>query len=79
MTGLIGVVLGLLGKLLDYFTRKDERDISHDQGEKQGVAETQAATAQHAVEESRQAAKNDEEVRAMTDAQLDAELRGDKK
>lgn len=71
----IASALALIGKLFDWLTEKDERDISHVQGEKLGVAETQAATAQHAVQEAQQSAQTQDDVHAMTDAQLDAELK----
>jgi hypothetical protein len=69
-------VLGLLGKLFGWLTRKDERDISHDQGEALGVAETQAATAQAAIREAKDAVKTEDDVRGLSDRELNDELRG---
>lgn len=69
------ILLGILGKLIGYFTRVDERDQERAAGEKSGVTEVQAATAQHAVQEARDAHQIDEDVRRSSDAELDNELR----
>lgn len=71
-------VIALIGQLLSWLTRKDERDISHDQGEAQGVAETQAATAQATIREANDAARTEDSVSDLSDDALNAELRGDK-
>jgi hypothetical protein len=72
----IAALIALVGKLFGWLTRKDERDISHDQGEAQGVAETQAATAQATIREAKDAVKTEDDVRDLSDRELDDELRG---
>lgn len=71
-------IIALIGQLFSWLTRKDERDISHDQGEAQGVAETQAATAQATIREANDAARTEDSVSDLSDDALNAELRGDK-
>lgn len=77
--GWLTAILALLGKVFDYFTRKDERDVERDAGEKTGVVETQAATAQRTVEQAKDAAKTDDDVGRLSDDDLNRELRGDAK
>jgi hypothetical protein len=72
----IAALIALIGKLFGWLTRKDERDISHDQGEAQGVAETQAATAQATIREAKDAVKTEDDVRGLSDRELNDELRG---
>jgi hypothetical protein len=72
----IAALIALIGKLFGWLTRKDERDISHDQGEAQGVAETQAATAQSTIREAKDAVKTEDDVRGLSDRELNDELRG---
>jgi hypothetical protein len=72
----IAALIALVGKLFGWLTRKDERDISHDQGEAQGVAETQAATAQSTIREAKDAVKTEDDVRDLSDRELNDELRG---
>lgn len=68
-------ILAILSQLLGLFTRKDERDIAEQTGEKLGVAETQAATAQETVKEARDANQTSVDVDRLAPGDLDRELR----
>lgn len=69
------IILGIVSKLVGYFFGTDERDKERDSGEKLGVSETQAATAQHTIQEAKDAAQTQDDVSRLSDDALDCELR----
>lgn len=65
-------ILGLLSKLLDFLMGKN---AERSDGERLGVAETQAAADKAALKEASDAARTQDAVSRLSDDALDRELR----